>query len=62
MNDYNLLDYKLDNEFDFDFDTNDKKDENTPKKNHVESIISNNIFKCNIPKLHHSLFKCDTTP
>ena len=61
MNNYNLLDYEWDNKFDFDFDINDKKDENTPKKNYVESIISDNIFEYNTLKPHHSSFKCGIT-
>lgn len=60
-NDYNLSDYELDNEFDFDFREDSDREEDNLEENHMERVVFDNILEYNTPKPYHSSFTYGTT-
>lgn len=60
--DYNLSDYELDNEFDFDFGEDSEREEYNLEENHMERPVIDDNLEYNTPKPHHSSFKYGTTP
>lgn len=59
MYDYNLLDYDLDNKFDFDLQEDSKRKEYKLEKNHMKRLVLNNSLEYNIFRLYHFFFKYD---
>lgn len=61
LDDYNLLDYKLDNEFNIDFGKDNDREGNNLEENHIKRLALNNNLKYNTPKPSHFLFKYNIT-
>lgn len=62
MDDYNLLDYEFNNEFNFDFEENSKKEEDNLEENYIERPVFDNNLEYNTFKPHYSSFKYCITP
>lgn len=60
MDDYNLSNYELDNEFNF--EKNSNKEEDNLEENHIERSVLNDNLEYNILKPHHSFYKFGITP